>query len=101
MAPYEKDTPRYTSGDWKNLFPAAGLSALQEQCFFNPHAGPPDRVIVERVLSVSFIAALPAEERDRVRSKLEALIAATPEVFGQSTVAVPYTTHAFACKKLG
>ena len=58
-------------------------------------------VIVERVLSVSFIAALPAEERDRVRSRLEALIAATPELFGQSTVAVPYTTHAFACKKLG
>ena len=101
MAPYEKDTPRYTSGEWQDLFPAAGFSALQEQCFFNAHAGPPARVIVERVLSVSFIAALPADERDRVRSKLEALIAATPELLGQSIVTVPYTTHAFACKKLG
>ena len=25
MAPYEKDTPRYTSGEWKDLFPAAGF----------------------------------------------------------------------------
>ena len=64
------------------------------------HVGPPERVIVERAMSVSFIAALPADEQARVADEVRALIAATPSLAGRATVAFPYVTHAHACRRV-
>jgi hypothetical protein len=68
------------------MFPADGFSQLQEQQFPNEHIGTSEQVIVERMLSVSFIAALRPDEQDRVASQIRKLIAATPELSGKSTV---------------
>jgi hypothetical protein len=51
-------------------------------------------------MSVSFIAALPAAERDQVLTQLHDLIARTPSLAGRSEVSVPYVTRAFHCRKL-
>ena len=64
------------------------------------HVGSPERVIVERVLSTSFIAALPAAEQGRVADEVRALIAATPRLAGRAEVAYPYETRAYACRKV-
>jgi len=58
-----------------------------------------ERVIVERALSVSFIAALPTDEQARAADEIRALIAATPSLAGRATVAFPYVTHAYACRR--
>ena len=100
MAPYEGDTPRAGSGAWRKPFPAPGFSPLAERRFTHVHVGPPERVIVDRVLSTSFIAALPAAERERVRAQVRALIAATPALAGREEVAYPYQTHAYVCRRL-
>jgi SAM-dependent methyltransferase len=99
MAPYEGDAPRYHSQQWRTLFPARGFSPLREQSFPNRHTGPPEQVIVERILSVSFIAALPATEQDRVKTQLRELIGQAPELAGKAEVAFPYETKVFVCNK--
>jgi SAM-dependent methyltransferase len=99
MAPYAGDAPRFQSGEWRKLFPAEGFGPLVERRFRHFHAGRPAQVIVDRVLSTSFIAALPASERDRVAAQIRNLIAATPELAGKSEVSYPYWTHAFSCRK--
>jgi len=100
MRPYELEAPRHESGAWRNAFPAPGFSPLSERRFAYVHEGPPERVILDRVLSVSYIAALDVAERVKVTEAIRALIAATPELAGRERVAFPYETVACWCRKV-
>jgi SAM-dependent methyltransferase len=100
MAPYEGDAPRYRSGEWRKVFPAEGFGPLQEERFRNGHTGHPEQVIVERVLSTSFIAALPRPQQLIVAARLRDLIAMTPALNRREEVTVPYQTVVFSCAKL-
>lgn len=91
----EGDTPRYYTGAWRKVFPFEGFGPLHEQHFPHGHTGSPEDVVVTRVRSTSFIAALPAEERATIDAQVRALIAATPELNGKDVVTVPYETAAF------
>ena len=97
--PYEGGTPRFHSGDWRRVFPAAGFGPLAEARFPHRHVGSPDTVIVDRFLSVSFIAALPVERRAEVEAALRRLIDEEPALAGHDTVAMPYETLAFRCER--
>ncbi len=97
MAPYESGIPRYHSGEWRRLFPAEGFGPLRERHFPNSHTGPAEQVILDRILSVSFIAALPPAEQNEIAAQIRALIATTPELAGKAEVAFPYDTAAFSC----
>lgn len=99
MTPYEGDVPRYHTGQWRALFPAPGFSPLRETQFTNHHTGTPEQVIIDRVLSVSFIARLSKAEHQNIIEKIHALIATTPELTGKDIVSFPYTTVAFSCTK--
>jgi SAM-dependent methyltransferase len=100
MAPYEGDAPRYRSGEWRKVFPAEGFGPLHEERFRNGHTGHPEQVIVERVLSTSFIAALPRPQQLIVAARLRDLIAMTPALNRREEVTVPYQTVVFSCAKL-
>ena len=95
---YQGDAPRMMSGAWCKVFPAPGFGPLHEVRFAHTHVGPPERVIVDRFTSVSFVAALPAAERDNVAAQVRALIDRTPALAGRSEVTVPYVTMAFHCR---
>lgn len=95
----EGDAPRYHTGAWRAVFPAAGFGPLQVKQFAFAHTGVPEEVILDRVRSTSFIAALPDVERARIEAQVRALIAAEPSLKGQAVVTVPYTTHAFDAVK--
>ena len=97
MAPYEGDAPRYDHGEWRRVFPAKGFGDLHERTFVHSHIGPAEQVIVDRVASVSFIAALPGETRATVLAEVRALIASTPELAGKKEVRMPYVTRAYWC----
>jgi SAM-dependent methyltransferase len=85
LAPYEGDTPRFRTGQWRDAFGEGLFTGLEEACF-------PDRT-----LSVSFIAALPGAERAKVEARLRELIAGHPDLRGRETVAFPYLTRAYRC----
>ena len=99
-APYEGDAPRERSGAWRQAFPHPGFGELALQRFDHHHVGPPQRVIVDRFLSVSFIAALSPADKAEVRAQLEALIATHPVLRGRGEVSVPYWTQAFHCTRI-
>ncbi|MCU1459718.1 MAG: smtA [Actinomycetia bacterium] len=51
--------------------------------------------VVDRVASVSHIAALPPEEHQRVRDEIAALLAEHPETRGRDTLEFPYLVDAY------
>jgi SAM-dependent methyltransferase len=97
MNRFEDDSPRFHSQKWRALFPADGFGPLREKRFQNWHTGYPEQVIVDRILSVSFIAALPPARQERVKSELRQLIATSPELAGKAQVTFPYETLAVVC----
>jgi SAM-dependent methyltransferase len=98
--PYEGDAPRFHSGAWRTVFPAGGFGPLNEDRFPHEHRGAPETVIIDRVLSISFIASLPASEREAVVARLRNLVATDPSLAGQAEIAVPYTTLAYSTERL-
>jgi SAM-dependent methyltransferase len=91
---YEGDTPRHTSGAWRSVFPAEGFGPLHEAHFEHGHTGDPEDVIIARIRSTSFIAALPPEAWARLEARVRAVIADEPPLRGATTVTFPYRTSA-------
>ncbi|WP_439862401.1 class I SAM-dependent methyltransferase [Pseudomonas antarctica] len=100
ITPYEGDTPRFHTGRWREAFTGEYFSAPEMTCFPYSHVGSPQEVIMDRFLSVSFIAALPAAQKAVVTAQLQALIDTHPDLIGRDTVAFPYQTQAFVCQRL-
>jgi SAM-dependent methyltransferase len=99
VTPYEGDAPRYSRGDWRRAFTGRLFSDLEESRFTHEHLGPPSRVIVDRFMSVSFIAALPDDEKLLVRERLNELISTHPALKGREVISFPYRTHAYRCSR--
>ena len=100
MKPFEGDAPRFHSQKWREMFPAPGFTPLAEKRFSHAHTGPPEKVIIDRILSVSFMAALSPEQRADVTYLLRNVIASYPELSQKAEVTFPYETLAFSCTKL-
>lgn len=100
IRPYEGDAPHYHGGAWRRVFRGRWFSSPVEASFAYEHVGPAEEVVVERSLTVSFIAALPDAERAAVRARLKALVASHPALQGRSSVAFPYRTWAYSCARL-
>lgn len=89
---YEGDAPRYQTGAWRRAFSALGFQFTDERHVRHAHIGTVEDIVLKRTLSVSFIAARPAEQRQEVR----ALIARTPELSKRGEIAFPYETSMYA-----
>jgi len=63
-------------------------------------AGTPRQVIIDRTLSVSFIAALPDAEKAVVTRQLQTLIDTHPQLKDRSEITFPYRTHAYHCARI-
>ncbi|MFP3493131.1 class I SAM-dependent methyltransferase [Pseudomonas sp. SIMBA_059] len=100
ITPYEGDTPRFHTGRWREAFTGKYFSAPEVTCFPYQHVGSPQEVIMDRFLSVSFIAALPDAEKAKVSAQLQALIDTHPALQGRDSVAFPYQTQAYVCHRL-
>lgn len=89
----EGGVPRYRKGEWRAAFEAApGLfEPLEERRFRHVHALAPEGVL-DRVASVSFIAAMPGPEREGILADVRALLASHPETAGKGVVELPYLT---------
>ncbi|NWB62651.1 MULTISPECIES: class I SAM-dependent methyltransferase [unclassified Pseudomonas] len=100
ITPYEGDTPRFHTGRWREAFTGEYFSAPEMTCFPYSHVGSPQEVIMDRFLSVSFIAALPPAEKAQVTEQLQSLINTHPALRGRETVAFPYQTQAYRSQRL-
>lgn len=100
ITPYEGDTPRFHTGRWREAFTGECFSAPAMTGFPYHHVGSPQEVIMDRFLSVSFIAALPDTEKATVTAQLQRLVDTHPALKGRDTVAFPYQTQAYVCQRL-
>lgn len=100
ITPYEGDTPRFNNGNWRQPFTGRYFSAPEVTCFPYTHTGSPQEVIIDRFMSVSFIAALPPAEKANVLEQLRALIQSHPALRGRETIEFPYQTQAYVCHRL-
>jgi SAM-dependent methyltransferase len=98
MDGYAGDAPRQSTGKWRVIFADARFEHLTSKSY--PFAmAMPARGILDRALSTSFIAALPREEQDIVRAKVNDLIAREPLLAGQASMQFPYVTELHLFKK--
>jgi SAM-dependent methyltransferase len=95
VTPFEGDAPRFYKGDWREPFASGLFGELQMTPFDYRHSGPPQEVIIDRFLSVSFIAALPAAKKALVAQQLRALVDSHPDLRGRGTIDFPYRTQAY------
>ncbi|HEX2504852.1 MAG TPA: class I SAM-dependent methyltransferase [Gaiellaceae bacterium] len=94
------DTPRYLNGGWRTAFDRTSLfGPLRHARFEIVHELEPEAV-VDRVLSVSFVAALPAEERAQVAMEVSGLLASDPATRGHARVELPYSTDVYWCERV-
>jgi len=100
ITPFEGDAPRFYKGDWRKPFPHPALTELEETAFPHEHVGPPDEVILDRFMSVSFIAALAEPAKSQARAQLQELTATHPDLRGRDVVLFPYRTLAYHCTRL-
>ncbi|ALI09134.1 MULTISPECIES: class I SAM-dependent methyltransferase [Pseudomonas] len=100
ITPYEGDTPRFHTGSWQLPFTGNYFSTPELTCFRYTHSGSAREVIMDRFLSVSFIAALPAAEKAKVSDQLQHLIDTHPSLRGRETIDFPYQTQAYLCRRL-
>lgn len=91
---YERDTPRFARGLWAGAFAAeAPFTPLESETFH--HAQQLDLAgLQDRVVSVSFIAALPDDERARVLDEVAGLASGLGARFP-----LPYVTEVFRCRR--
>ena len=95
IEPYEGDAPRFHKGDWRRPFAGGVFDEPQMTCFAYRHVGSAQEVIIDRFLSVSFIAALPASEKVAVEQRLRRLVATHADLRGRDEIAFPYLTQAY------
>jgi len=100
ITPYEGDAPRFYKGTWKQPFEGQVLFApLQRTVFPHSHVGTFDQVVLDRILSVSFIASLPEAEQQSVADRLRGLKDRFA-VLREPTIAFPYATEAWLADRL-
>ncbi len=101
ITPYEGDAPRFYKGDWRKPFAGTQLfGPLEETRFPYEHVGSAQEVIIDRFMSVSFIASLSAADQATVKARLQELVDTHPALQGRERIAFPYQTRAYACTRV-
>jgi SAM-dependent methyltransferase len=99
MEPHRGDAPAYRTGAWRQAFDRSErFGPLEERRFRLEHELDPEGVVA-RVLSVSFIAALPADEKEAVAARVRTLLASAAATRGRDRLVLPHVTDVFWCER--
>jgi SAM-dependent methyltransferase len=93
------DAPRYRTGLWRRGFDAnEAFAPLELQTW--PHHGAGGRdVVLARVASMSFVAALDEQPRAELLAEIEQLLDTHPDTRGRDDVTIPYVTELFTTRR--
>jgi SAM-dependent methyltransferase len=93
--PYRGDTPSHRSMHWREAFDRTVAFATRgARSFRHEHVSTPVGV-VDRVLSISFIAALDRDRRSQVAEDVHGILAADPATRGRDRILTPYRTDCY------
>jgi ubiquinone/menaquinone biosynthesis C-methylase UbiE len=97
---FEAGSPRYKSGEWKRAFTTTSFFApLRHAEFRYLQSGTPETVL-DRVASMSIIAALNDEVRKGVLEEVRALLREHPDTRGRESIEFPYRTDVSAAERI-
>jgi hypothetical protein len=100
VAPYDAKAPRKHSGDWSGAFAKAKLfSRLEKATFSHVHRGSSEAE-VDRVASISVIAALSEAEREGVLTQVRTLLRDHPQTRGKHELEAQYDAEVYWCQRL-
>ena len=88
--PLERDTPRRKGRDWKTMLSESGLFDRCERNLFEHEQLVDEQGFVDRVVSISFIAASPKPARDEVEAQVRALVRGV-----ELPIRLPYMTEVY------
>jgi SAM-dependent methyltransferase len=88
--PLEGDTPRRKQRNWKTLLAESGLFERTERLLFEHAQLLDEQGVVDRVTSISFIAAAAPDVRAGVEARVRALVAEAP-----TPIRLPYMTELY------
>jgi SAM-dependent methyltransferase len=96
----ERNAPWRDHENWRDsaLGERHGFGELHEATFRHEQAIDPEGV-VERIASVSHIAALPDDRRSGVLQEIRDLIATHPQTAGHDDLFIPYRVDAYWCER--
>lgn len=101
LATLEGDTPRYHSGQWKQVFEQQHLFQLKScQTFTQVQTGTVENVVSKRLMSTSFIATMPQQEQAKLKQKFEQIVFEHTGKSAQDEIDFPYVTYAYHFHKL-
>ncbi|HTV01171.1 MAG TPA: class I SAM-dependent methyltransferase [Luteitalea sp.] len=96
---YEGDTPRYTTGRWRDAFLGSDFEEVDDREVDHAHVGPVDQVVRARTMSVSFVAALPPDRRQALAARLARFVDDEDALRGHASVAFPYRTAMYVYRR--
>lgn len=96
----ERDAPWRDHEHWRDsaLGNRNGFGELHEATFHHQQSISPEGV-VERIASVSHIAALPEPRHTEVLDEIRELLATHPDTKGRDDLAIPYRVDAYWCQR--
>jgi SAM-dependent methyltransferase len=99
MEPHRSGTPTHRMGTWRQAFAESDrfTELLQRSFPYEQHLTP--ALVVDRVVSVSFIAALPDADRETVAAQVRALLARDPDTRGHEDIVMPYRTDVYTAAR--
>jgi len=98
MRPYRGDTPGYRTMQWRRGLDDGDLFSPLRRLEFRYEQEMTVDGLIDRVLSVSFMARLPDDERADVAEQLRRLAATDPALAGRGSFPLPYRTDVFICR---
>jgi SAM-dependent methyltransferase len=97
---FEEGAPRYKSGEWKRAFATTSFFApLRHAEFGYLQIGTPETVL-DRVASMSIIAALNEDVRKGVLEEVRAMLREHPDTRGRESIEFPYRTDVYAADRI-
>lgn len=90
--------PRARSGQWRRGLEESGRFEALEKASFGHRQSLTPEGLVDRVLTVSYVAARPAAERRQVAAEVRALLDRHPETAGRARLEYPYRAEVYATR---
>ncbi len=101
IAEYEADTPRFHNQAWAQVFEQQQMFDYVElKQFEQHHAGTVEDVVSKRLLSTSFIAAMPEPAQQALKAQFEQIVRQHTGKGPQDQIVFPYVTYAFHYRKI-
>jgi ubiquinone/menaquinone biosynthesis C-methylase UbiE len=100
IEPYRGKAPKVASGAWKDAFEQTKLFTPLERARFSFIHETDMSTVIARVVSISFIAALPLDEFERVVTRVRDLLMTHPDTRGLRVFPLRYRTGVYWCERV-